>query len=537
MADPVSRVLATLRTRPEDPAAWSSLGEVLLGAGAVPDAIEAFQKAATLQPTGRRVFRLASALQQAGHGHVALPLYQQAVGLDPGLAPAWHNLGGLLAATGALAEAEDAFVRVVKIDRKHARAWCNLGVVRRRRGRIEQACRALKKAIALRPDYGLALANLAGALEQSNQPGPARAMAQRALKHAPGDPVARLVLARLARDAGDAAAALAHLDGLPAADAPADQAARVHGERGQALDRLGRSEEAFAAFTQANAARASTPEGQHIDPDVYPATVARWIDATAGLLADAAHDDTSGPVFLIGFPRSGTTLTERILVAHPDLRGSDEAPLLEHALQTLDGDPRRLLDPAAVPPARAAYARLLSERLGASTLRLVDKLPLNLVHLGAIARLFPTSPVITVLRDPRDAALSCFMQDFVLNPAMVQMLDLNRIVALQEQVLGLWLASRDALPNPWIEVRYEDVVADQPAAARRLLDHVGLPWDDRVTRYWEGAAGTHISTPSHQDVGKPIFTRARGRWRRYEAALAPVRDRLDVLAEALGYPV
>jgi len=545
VADPIADAISVLKSRPTDPAAWTALGDALLSAGAMPDAIDAFQKAATLAPTGKRVFRLAAVLQQAGQTAPALGLYRQAVQLSPRLGPAWHNLGGLLAAAGALEEAEQAFVQVVTLDGKHARGWCNLGVVRRQRGRHHEACRALERAVALQPDYGLALANLAGAQEQSNQPDRARATAERALRHLPNDPVATLVLARLDRADGNSEAALERLDGLLGTPLPADLLARLQSERGQALDRLGRAEEAYAAFAAANEARGSTPAAAQLPPDGYPALVRTMSEATEELLAHgarlAAPTDGLAPIFLVGFPRSGTTLTERILAAHPALRGSDEVPLLEGVLRDLGATGPAVieallqLDEAGRDRLRERYRELAEVQLGPSADRLVDKLPLNLVYLGALGILFPDAPLIVILRDPRDGCLSCFMQDFVLNAAMVQLLDLERIVALQEQVLGLWLDHREAAPQDWMELRYEDVVADQPAAAARLLEHVGVPWDPAVTRYWEGARGTHISTPSHQDVGKPIFTRARGRWRRYEPQLSDVRGRLDALATRLGY--
>lgn len=545
MADPVASALARLRRAPADPEAWSRLGEALLAAGAAADAIEALQKAATLQPTGARIFRLAAALQQLGQHQAALALYQQAVQTDPQLTAAWHNLGGLLAGGGALEAAEQAFEQVTTLDPRHARAWCNLGVVRRRRGRFAAACAALETAVELDSNYGLALANLAGAQEQANRPADARASAERALALSPGDAVSSLVLARLDRSEGDPEAALARLDALDAAALPADLQARRHGERAQALDRLQRPDEAFAAFAAANAARASTPEAAGVAVDGYPTLVRGFIQATPALLTHARTlppPNDAPPVFLVGFPRSGTTLTERILVAHPALRGSDEVPLLEATLASVGRTPEDIttallaLDGPGRDGLRARYRAEAAARLDDAPGRLVDKLPLNLVFLGAIAVLFPDAPVVFVLRDPRDSALSCFMQDFVLNAAMVQMLDLARIVALQEQVLGLWRTHASALPNPTLTVRYEDIVADQPGAARALLEHLGLPWDDRVTRYWKGARDTHISTPSHQDVSKPIFTRARGRWRRYAEHLAPVRRRLDALATAFDYP-
>ncbi|MDA0700698.1 MAG: sulfotransferase, partial [bacterium] len=255
-----------------------------------------------------------------------------------------------------------------------------------------------------------------------------------------------------------------------------------------------------------------------------------------------APDD---PVFLVGFPRSGTTLTEQILAAHPRLLTTDEEPFLPdltrewpalagvaypHGLASLSDD--------AVAQLRDRYRAALAERFGAGAegRRVVDKLPLNILHLGLIRRLFPTAPVIVALRDPRDVVLSCFMQQFAPNASMVQFFDLARSARFYAAVMGLWLGWRDGLAPAALESRYEDVVQDVEGAARRLIAHVGEPWTDAVLGYAAAARGRAITTPSYRDVGEPIHGRARGRWRRYEKQLAPVLGILDPYARALGYP-
>jgi len=451
---------------------------------------------------------------------------------------------------GRLADAADLYERALKLNPGLTPAWCNLGVARRMLGDIDGARIAFERALSLQPAHPSALANLASVLMACNEPARAREVAQAALSASPDQAAPRLVLARLARGDGDPAEALALLEPLSAAAISADLAPRLYSERGMALDRLGRCEEAFEAFTRANLTTAESAACQAVDPRSYPRTVAMVSELTPAILAtDHARPapDRPPPIFVLGFPRSGTTLTETILSAHPALRGSDEIPLLESVLARLS----TLLPERGVPypdafagapwtedelaVARAAYWEEAERAVAPGEGRLVDKLPLNMVHLGAIATLFPDAPVIAVLRDPRDVCLSCFMQDFVPNSAMVQLLSLETTVDLQERVMQIWLDAAHSLPNPTFTVRYEEVVADQRQTGRDLLAFLGLPWHEGVSRFWESARGVHISTPSHQDVARPIFTRARGRWRRYEMHLAPVLPRLHALAQALGY--
>lgn len=506
----------------------------------LPDAetLDRLQRAVREQPTsGTAHASLAVAVHRLGRADLAIPLYEQALALEPALVAAWANLGTLRADQGDDAGAEPCLAEAVRLDPGHARAACNLGVVRRRRGDLDGAERALRAALQADPKHAVARENLAATLEAQDHPGEARRLAEEAIARDPKAPLPRLVLARLAlrRDLDEA---LSHLDALDPNGLPVDLRARWEGTRGQALDRLGRSDEALSCFQRANAAATATVAARRIDPDAWPAAVTRARAATERAIASAGSpaDDGPAPTFVMGFPRSGTTLTESVLAAHPSTRCSDEAPWLEQALRSLGSDPV-----AALAASTQADRRVLREsyRAAAGLERgehLVDKLPLNLVLLGAIATLFPESPLVVVLRDPRDVAVSCFMQDFAPNPAMVQMLCIERIADAQEQVMGLWMDHRARLGNPWMELRYEDLVADTGAATAALLGHLGLTPSPEVERFWEHRRGAAISTPSRLDVARPVFRRAVGRHLRYEDLIQPVRDRLDALAGRLGYP-
>ena len=168
--------------------------------------------------------------------------------------------------------------------------------------------------------------------------------------------------------------------------------------------------------------------------------------------------------------------------------------------------------------------------------RVVDKLPLNLVDAGLISLLFPDARIIVALRDPRDAVLSCFMQDFRLNDAMAAFLGRASTAGLYHAVMSLWLHYRTVLALPWMEYRYEDLVADFEGTVRDLLSFVGEPWDPVVLRYREAIPGRAISTPSYAAVTSPIHGQAVERWRRYADWLAPEAAVLAPYVAAFGYP-
>ena len=492
----VAGAMAAVQADANDAGAWTRLGELMLQGGATADAVECFEGAVQARP------------RKAG---------------------TWFNLGGALARVGRVTEAERCFRKTVSIDPAHARAWCNLGAVLRSSGAHDEAAGALQKATQLNPGYGLAWANLASCLEARNQPTEATAAAERALAAAPDDPLANLVRARLHRRAGELDEAVAPIQ-RALGSAGGELRGRALVEAGMLLDRRGEAEPAFEAWTQGQGTLSQLPAATAVDRGAFPALVRSVKRSTDALLdADPAPaDEAPPPVFMIGFPRSGTTLTEQLLAAHPGLQPLEEQPHVERALAR-SGYPAAFDAGSFRAGWRAETAALQGEP------RIVDKLPLNIVHAAALDRGFADGHLVVSLRDPRDVVLSAFMQDFVPNTAMVHFFDLRTAAELYADVMDGWLRLRDRLSIPWLEVRYEDLVADVDGQARRLVGFLGVPWSDAVLDYQAVARGRRLLTPSHQDVTRPIFTRARGRWRRYEAQLAPVLPILAPLVEALGY--
>ncbi len=249
------------------------------------------------------------------------------------------------------------------------------------------------------------------------------------------------------------------------------------------------------------------------------------------------------PIFLIGFPRSGTTLLDQILDSHPALQVIEEQALIENIYrnlaQTAAGYPAALatLDTDQIRKLRQQYfdhaARYLEA--GAGT-HFIDKLPLNTADIGLIARLFPEARIILALRHPCDVCLSCFMQAFAPNDAMANFYTIEDTARLYAEVMGLWQHYESLLPLNYHRVKYEDIVADFAGETRRLLNFLGLDWDARVLEYNRHArARKHINTPSYNQVTEEIYTRARYRWQRYDEQLRPVMPMLAPFIDYFGY--
>jgi len=543
---------AALKHRPDYLEALGNLAALAQEAGELDEAVDLLRRAEGLAPAHPVALNnLGAALRAQGDNAAAAERFERAAAAMPDAAEVHVNLGRARLALGQAAPAAEALARALELTPDDAEALAALAGARALLGDWPAAADAFARAVALAPANAPAQAGLAQAELRLNRHDAARTAAGSALEREPENVIARLVLATLDRHAGEFERARPALEALSGSELPVATAIEVQTELGRACDRLDDADAAFAAFAAANRLSGALPAAQAVDRASYPAQIERLRGWTATLTPEdvagwGAPADERTPVFFVGFPRSGTTLTEQVLAAHPALIGSDEAPFVGDLLRRLADLTGRTtpypqvlgeLDQNDAASLRDAYWAEVARHMGElGGRRLVDKLPPNLVHLALIRRLFPAAPVIVALRDPRDVVLSCFMQSFEPNPAMVQFLDLADAARLYDGVMALWRAGRDVLGQRELTVRYEDTVADLEATARTMFGFLGLAWTDEVLRYAEKASEKTISTPSYADVTRPIYDRAAGRWRKYREHLAPVLPVLAPHVAAFGYP-
>ncbi len=467
--------------------------------------------------------------------------------LDPGHADAALDLGMLRAAAGDGDTAVALAGRVLARQPAHGRALLLLGLGRRQQGDATGALPPLREAVAQMPKNADAHANLAACLESTNANAAAERAARAALALAPAHPLATVTLAQLLLARKDHAGAAPLLDRVLAGPAPAALRGAAHCARGKLRDRTGDAAGAFADFSAGQALLARQPAARAVDAAHFPALLRRsaaWLAGRQPRRFSPVSD--RAPAFLVGFPRSGTTLALQLLGAHPALRPIDEREVLADTARALTRlRPGGLAYPAGIDALTDDERRQLARHYLDGARRILgqdaddgvifDKMPLNLVHLPLVQALFPESRVVLALRDPRDCVLSAFMQSFEPTVAMVHCAALDTTAALYRDVLSLWQPA--ALPGlAWTTLRYEDVVDDVEAAVRPVLGFLGLDWRPEVLDWQARARGRHINTPSHQDVQKPIFRRARGRWRRYAGPLAAVQPVLAPFVAAFSYP-
>ena len=309
----------------------------------------------------------------------------------------------------------------------------------------------------------------------------------------------------------------------------------------RSLDALKRYDEAFATLSEAHesqmaylkltapmAAARGVPTWEIANWSCDPADIAQWDETDAPPLE-------ASPVFVVAFPRSGTTLLEQTLDAHPQLRSMDEQPIVQNALDDIVAlgvrYPEELakLQPEQLQAIRAQYFERAAGKVKLDPgQRLVDKNPLNMLRLPVIRRLFPNAPIVLAVRHPCDVVLSCFMQHFRAPHFVLLCSDLQSLAMGYRRSFDFWYQQAALLSPNVLEIRYENFVADFDSGVRELAQFLRLPWDDRMLAPADHArAKGYISTPSYSQVVQPVNQKAVGRWRAYERHLAPIIPQLQ----------
>jgi tetratricopeptide (TPR) repeat protein len=534
--------------RPDQPAFHNSLGVVRLAQGDLDAATDSFTTAVALQPRyAEALNNLGNAHQQAGRLPAAIDAYDRALAARPTYAEAYGNRGRALHLAGDLDAAVQSLRHALALKPGYAKAERYLGDTLAERGQRDEADAAYGRALAASPGDAETLAARAALYERASRLDEAVSVATAALARDPGNARALLALVRAERRLGTVADALARLAAFrPRETETMETQALLRFEEGMLADRLGAFDRAYQAFAAANVALEQAHPPSAADraffPEMMERLAARFTPAWLATWSPAPPPDQPPPVFLIGFPRSGTTLMEQSLDAHPALAGLEEKDCLDQVRRAVaampEGYPGALasLSCEAITGLRDLYFREVARHVTLQPgQRLVDKMPLNTIDAGLIHRLFPGAPLLLALRHPCDVVLSNFMQAFKPNAAMLHFASLDGAARFYAQVMALWRQYAAVLPLNALAVRYEDLVADHPGMMARILDFLGLAWDAAMGDYRERARQRAIATPSYHQVVQPIYGGAVGRWRRYAEPLRSVLPLLAPSIAAFGY--
>ncbi len=540
-----------LTLKPDYAEAHANLGNLYSGQGEFESAMASFRQAIAINPELAEAHaNLGFAQKESGDFAAALETVETALRLNPDLAEAHNNKGSVLKSLHRFDEAVAAFRRAAQLRPNFAEAHTNLGNTLFQQEDLDGAVAALDKALALDTDNLDTLRTLASLWERANRLDKARPVIERGLKLAADDDELNLLAAKCERRDGDVAAAIARLEKLERENAPERSAINISYELGRLYDQQGESKPAYEYFVEANQRSRDYPAHAKVDKNLFLDMIASvdeqlsaaWVDSWS---ATPALEGRAAPVFFFGFPRSGTTLIDQVLASHPDIKILDEQPAIDAMLGEIEGFPESYpgalaeLTAEQIAHLRVRYFETADEFLkGGSGGLLIDKMPLNIVHVVMIWRIFPHAKMIFALRHPFDVCLSCFMQNFEIGPAMANFFTLEDGANLYGKAMALWQKSTDVLPLDCHTVIYEDFVDDFENETRALLNVLDLEWHDSMLEYAAQAKKrARIATVSYDQVVEPIYQRSQYRWKRYREEIGTSFDGLKPFAEKFGYEV
>jgi tetratricopeptide (TPR) repeat protein len=560
------------RLQPDDGDAWFNLGKALALMGQGRAADEAFERSFELKPE-RKTLALAAEHQQQGRPEQAERLLRELLRSQPDNVDALRLLGVLSLAAGRPLEAERLLLRATRLAPDYADAQLDLGRACKEQQKLADAIAALERAIALEPGNFLGYFMLASVLSPAARTDDAIAAYRKVLELRPRHSGAWLGLGHALKTAGsqqEAIAAyreclrlrpgsgetwwsMANLKTYKLTDddiaAMQQQLAKHEGagedEEGfstqsrvnmlfalaKAYEDRGDDRQAWHYYTEGNRRQRMLENYDPVRTEVVNDEIINVFSAEFLQQHAGAGHTSNEPIFIIGLPRSGSTLLEQILASHSQVEGTSELPYVGLIANTAGRNradglvyPRALRD---APPSRwrdlgQTYLDLARIHRSVGKPRFIDKMPNNFPHVGLIHLMFPNAKIIDARRYPLDSTLSCYRQLFARGQSFVyDLTDIGEYFLQYQRMMDYW---HEVLPGRVLTVQYEDMVLDFDNQVSRLLDYCGLPFEESCTRFWE--TERPVRTASSEQVRLPIYDKSIHRWRRYE-------DELDELIEVL----
>ena len=536
--------------KPNYAEAYNNLGNTLLEQGEPAGAISSYKKAISIDSNYAEAnYNMGFALSSINKPEEAIVAYNNAISIKPNYSEAYCNLGNAYKEIGKLNEAIDFYRNAISINPKYAQVYNNLGKVFQEQDKLELAMEAYKKATSLELEHSEAWTNGAEALEKWNKLDELDDWLKQAHKNfkiVPSD--ISYFQSKFLWRIKKRKEALKLISSINFKTVSENRKQGFLNLKAKCFESSQNFSKAYDCFLEMNLLAKKSNTYLNSNSDKFFANTKNQLEQLKLKLTSRATDsedngETISPIFLVGFPRSGTTLMDTILRSHSKIEVLEEKPTVVAAKAAIRKNGyneihNKVFSIDIISEARSSYIKEFRKHIKSSDTNsiYIDKLPLNLIEVPLINQLFPSAKFILALRHPFDTILSCWMQDFEINAAMANMVDLDRIVDLYCIAMETFKICRSEYNLNVHTIRYEDLLEDLKGESSALLTFLDLTWETKMEDYRATALKRgRINTPSYSQVSQPIYKEAKYRWVNYKEYLDKYSDQIEPWIQEFGY--
>ena len=524
-----------------------NLGTIFAKNNKLEKSLELLEKAAIINPNLEKIFNnLGLIYLNLGNKDEALENTKKAIKLNPNSSIAYNHLGLIYSNKGSIKDAVESFKQSLKFNPNNTQVYYNLGNLFKRINDVQNSEKFFNKTIELNPKHLPAYNNLLELYDISNQNEKFKDVLEKSETNFGKNSTIELFRAKLFYKLKKYKDVVKTLENIKfdqqenfKENSRLELIAKSH-------DQLSNFKEAYYFFEQNNNLSKKI-DNNNAKKEVFIETINKRTKYFAKVKfsewqIEKNEDDLKDPIFLIGFPRSGTTLLDTILRSHPLVDVLEEKPIIDKYIEKLENkidsrfDILKFANSSLKKEMRKFYFDQRNKYLNDNNKIIIDKMPLNIIYVGEIIRYFPKAKFILALRHPNDCILSCFMQNFLLNHAMANFLNLNDSAKLYDLVMKLWEIYKSKFSIDFHTIKYEDLISNFKGSVSNLLKFLDLSWSDEVSEFYKTSQKRGmIATPSYNQVNQPLYSKSIGRWKNYEKELMEGKKYLESWIIKYGY--
>ena len=524
-----------------------NLGTIFAKNNKLEKSLELLEKAAIINPNLEKIFNnLGLIYLNLGNTDEALKNTKKAIQLNPESSIAYNHLGLIYSNKGSIKDAVESFKQSLKFNPNNTQVYYNLGNLFKRINDIKNSEKFLSKTIELNPKHLPAYNNLLELYDISNQHEKFKDVLEKSETNFGKNSTIELFRAKLLYKLKKYKDVVKTLENIKF-----DQ--QENFKENSRLELIAKSYDQLSNFKQAyyffekNNNLSKKIDKNNAKKEVFIETINKRTKYFAKVKfsewqIEKNEDDLKDPIFLIGFPRSGTTLLDTILRSHPLVDVLEEKPIIDKYIEKLENkidskfDILKFANSSLKKEMRKFYFDQRNKYLNDNNKIIIDKMPLNIIYVGEIIRYFPNAKFILAIRHPNDCILSCFMQNFLLNHAMANFLNLKDSAKLYDSVMKLWEIYKSKFSIDFHTIKYEDLISNFEGSISDLLKFLDLSWSDEVSEFYKTSQKRGmIATPSYNQVNQPLYSKSIGRWKNYEKELMEGKKYLQSWIIKYGY--